>query len=101
MSAHEFGATDFDTLDVSQRVLKVELHQNAAIRVFSDQTKLLLSRFAGSRVAIGDEIAFPAPAGDEAGTEILITKHPVSDRNRYLYQAPIRYVTQPKPGKRT
>ena len=49
---------------------------------------------------MGDEITFAIPAGDEVGTEVLITKHDVSGRNRYLYQAPIGYVTKPKPDKR-
>jgi len=68
--------------------------------VLGDQTRLLLSCFLSLRVAIGDEIAFAVPTEDNGGTEILITKHAVSGRNRYLYQAPIGYVTQPRPDKR-
>jgi hypothetical protein len=49
---------------------------------------------------IGDEIAFAVPTEDNSGTEILVTKHAVSGRNRYLYQTSIGYVTQPKPDKR-
>jgi hypothetical protein len=80
--------------------LKIELRQDAAVCVIDDQTRFLLTRFVGSRVAIGDEIAFAAPTGDEVGTEILITKNTVTGRNQYLYQAPIGYVSQPKPDKR-
>ena len=68
--------------------------------LFGDQTKLLLSRFLGSHVEMGDEISFGVPTEGEAGTEILITKHAVSGRNRYLNQAPIEYASQPKPNKR-
>jgi len=68
--------------------------------MLGDQTRLLLSRFLGSRVAIGDEIAFAVPGEDKVGAEILITRHAVSGHNRYFYQAPIGYVTQPKPDKR-
>ncbi|HEX8798536.1 MAG TPA: hypothetical protein VF772_07985 [Terriglobales bacterium] len=80
--------------------MKIESRQDAAVCVIDDQTRLLLSRFVGSRVAIGDEIAFAVPAGDEVGTEILITKHAASRRDCYLYQAPIGYMSQPKPDKR-
>ena len=68
--------------------------------MLGDQTRLLLSRFLGSRVAIGDEIAFAVPGEDKVGAEILITRHAVSGHNRYFYQAPIGYATQPKPDKR-
>jgi hypothetical protein len=56
--------------------------------------------FLGSRFAIGDEITLAVPAKGKGGTEILITKDAVSGRNRYFYQAPIGYVTQPRPDKR-
>ena len=82
------------------RVTDVELQQDAAVCMLGDQTRLLLSRFLGSRVAIGDEIAFAVPGEDKVGAEILITRHAVSGHNRYFYQAPIGYVTQPKPDKR-
>jgi hypothetical protein len=81
-------------------VAEVELRQDAAVCVFSDQTKLLLSRFLGSRVAVGDEIAFPVPTGNAVGTEILITRHAASGPDRYLYYASIGYVSQPKQDRR-
>src|SRR5271165_7213086 len=37
---------------------------------------------------------------DAVGTEILITKNAASGPGRYIYQAPIGYVTQPKQDKR-
>ena len=82
------------------RVLNVELQDDVAVCVLGDQARLLLSRFLGSRVAIGDEIAFSVPTEGKGGIEILITKHAVFGRNHYLYQAPIGYVTQPKSDKR-
>jgi len=79
---------------------KVELRQDVAVCTLGDQTRLLLSRFLGSRVAMGDEIVFGVPTEGKGGTEILITKHAVSGRNHCLYQAPIGYVTQPRTDKR-
>ena len=84
----------------SERVTKVELREDCVVCVFANQTRLLLSRFLGSRVAVGDEIAFPVPEGDAVGTEILITRNAASRPNRYLYHVPVGYVSQPKLDKR-
>src|SRR5208337_765459 len=51
-------------------------------------------------VAVGDEITFPIPAPYAVGSEILVTKNAVSLPSRYIYQAPIGYVCQPKQDKR-
>jgi hypothetical protein len=83
-----------------ERVTNVELRQDAAVCLFGNQTKLFVSRFLGSRVAVGDEIAFPVPTGNAVGTEILITNNAASGPNRYLYHVPIGYVSQPKQDKR-
>src|SRR5215831_6791838 len=83
-----------------ERVTSVELWQETAVCQFGNQTKLFLSRFLGSRVAVGDEVAFPVPAGNGRGTEILITNSAASGPNRHLYQTPIGYVSQPKQDKR-
>ena len=83
-----------------ERVTNVELRRETAVCQFGNQTKLFLSRFLGSRVAVGDEVAFPVPAGNGRGTEILITNSAASGPNRHLYQTPIGYVSQPKQDKR-
>src|SRR5271166_5140291 len=83
-----------------ERVTKVELREDGVVCVFANQTRLLLSRFLGSRVAVGDEIAFPVPEGDAVGTEILITRNAAARPNRYLYHVPIGYVSQPRLDKR-
>jgi hypothetical protein len=83
-----------------ERVTSVELRPDAAVCLFGNQTKLFLSRFLGTRVAVGDEIAFPVPTGDAVGTEILITRNAASGPNRFLYHVPIGYVSQPKQDKR-
>ena len=83
-----------------ERVTNVEFRRDAAVCLFGNQTKLFLSRFLGSRVAVGDEIAFPVPTGNAVGTEILITSNAASGPNRYLYYVPIGYVSQPKQDKR-
>src|SRR5271166_5588071 len=83
-----------------ERVTNVELREDGVVCAFANQTRLLLSRFLGSRVAVGDEIAFPVPEGDAVGTEILITRNAASRPNRYLYHVPIGYVSQPKQDKR-
>ena len=69
--------------------------------VFANQTKLLLPRFLAKSVTVGDEITFSIPAPDAVGPEILVTKNAVSEPNRYIYQAPIGYVSQPKQDKRS
>ena len=68
--------------------------------MFANQTKLLLSRSLVPYVAFGDEITFPIPAPDAAGPEVLVTKNAAAGPNRYIYQAPIGYISQPKPDKR-
>src|SRR6516165_6039328 len=83
-----------------ERVTNVELGQDKAVCLFGNQTKLFMSRFLGSRVAVGDEIAFPVPTGNAVGTEILITNNAAPGQNRYLYHVPIGYVSQPKQDKR-
>jgi len=81
-----------------KRVVKIESHADATLCVFGDQTRLLLSHFLGSRVAVDDEIAIAAPAGDEVGTEVLITKRAVSGRNRCLYPGAHRLRNPTKAG---
>src|SRR6516164_4128783 len=83
-----------------ERVTGVELRRETAVCQFGNQTNLFLSRFLGSRVAVGDEIAFPVATGNGRGTEILITNNAASGPNRYLYHVPIGYVSQPKQDKR-
>jgi hypothetical protein len=59
-----------------------------------------LSRFLAKFVAVGDEVAFPIPAPDAVGPEILVTKNAASGPSRYIYQTPIGYVSRPKQDKR-
>src|SRR5271165_2762470 len=83
-----------------ERVVSIQRQSDSAACVFPNQTKLLLSRILAPYVAIGDEITFPIPAPDAAGPEILVTKNAAAGPNRYIYQAPIGYVSQPKQDKR-
>ena len=83
-----------------ERVVSVQRQETPAICVFANQTKLLVSRFIGSHVAIGDDIAFPVSMADAVRTEILITKNGGSGPKHYLYHVPIGYVSQPKQDKR-
>src|ERR1035441_1770054 len=83
-----------------ERVVSVQRQETPAICVFANRTKLLVSRFLASYVAIGDDIAFPVSTGDAVRTEILITKNGGSGPKRYLYHVPIGYVSQPKQDKR-
>jgi hypothetical protein len=84
-----------------ERVVSVQPREEHAACVFADQTKLLFSRFLAKSVALGDEITYPIPAPDTVGPEILVTKNAASGPSRYLYQAPIGYVSQPKQDKRS
>src|SRR5271157_996789 len=83
-----------------ERVVSVPLQEEPAACVFANQTKFLVSRFLAKFVAVGDEITFPIPAPDVVGPEILVTKNAASGPSRYIYQAPIGYVGQPKQDKR-
>lgn len=83
-----------------ERVVSVQRQEKPAICVLANRSKLLVSRFLASYVAIGDDIAFPVSTGDAIRTEILITKNANSCPNSYLYHVPIAYVSQPKQDKR-
>jgi len=83
-----------------ERVVSVPLQEEPAACLFANQTKILVSRFLAKFVAVGDEITFPIPAPDAVGPEILVTKNAASGASRYIYQAPIGYVGQPKQDKR-
>ena len=83
----------------SERVTNVEVQEKASICEFASQAKLVVSRFIGSYVAVGDDISFPVPTGETIGAEILIIKNTATS-NRYLYRVPIAYVSNPKQDKR-
>ncbi len=83
-----------------ERVVSVQRQEKPAICVFVNRTKLLVSRFLASHVAIGDDIAFPVSTGDAVRTEILITKNAGAGPRRYLYHVPIGHVSQPKQDNR-
>ncbi len=83
-----------------ERVVSVRRQEKPAICVFANRSKLLVSGFLASYVAIGDDIAFPVSTGDAVRTEILITKNTGDGSRRYLYHVPIGHVSQPKQDKR-
>jgi len=83
-----------------ERVVSIQRESGPAACMFGNQTKLLLSRTLVPYVAIGDEVTFPIPAPEAVGPEILVTKNAAAGPDRYIYQAPIGYVTQPKQDKR-
>jgi hypothetical protein len=94
------SSTSSSTPICCERVVSVQRQEKPAICVFASRTKLLVSRFLASYVAIGDDIAFPVSTGDAVRTEILITKNAGAGPRRYLYHVPIGYVSQPKQDKR-
>ena len=83
-----------------ERVVSIQRQHGPPVCAFASGTKLLLPRFLGHYVAIGDEIAFPIPAPDALGPEVLVTKNAASRPSRYVYEARIGYVSQPKEDKR-
>ena len=83
-----------------ERVVSVQWQEEPTACVFANRTRLLLSRFLAKFVAVGDEITFPIPAPDTVGPEILVTKNGAAGLSRYIYQAQIGYVSQPKQDKR-
>jgi hypothetical protein len=83
-----------------ERVVSIQHQEDPAGFVLANQSKILLRPFLAGYIGVGDEIAFPVPARDTIRAEILITKNSGSVPNRYLYQVPIGYVSQPKQDKR-
>ena len=83
-----------------ERVVSINPQDDPAGFVLANQAKILLRPFLTSYIGIGDEIAFPVPNRDTIRAEILITKNSGSGPNRYLYHAPVGYVSQPKRDKR-
>ena len=90
----------FTSAICSERVAKLHVQERSAACVLANQTKLLLSLTLAKAVTVGDEITFPIPESDAVGPEILVAKKFVAGRMRYLYQAPIGYVSQPKQDNR-
>ncbi len=68
--------------------------------MLANRAKILLRPFIAGYIGVGDEVAFPVPTTNTIRAEILITKNSGSGPNRYLYHAPIGYVSQPKQDKR-
>lgn len=84
-----------------ERVVSVDRERNPPTCVLANRTSMRLSSMLALHIAIGDEIAFPIPTGDEISGEVLITKDTLFPRHpHHLYQAPIGYVSQPKEDKR-
>lgn len=83
-----------------ERVASIARERNPAVCVLTNRGKILVSRIVAGHIMVGDEIAFPMPAGDTTGPEIYVTKPHFSGIDRCLYQAPVGYVTQPKLDKR-
>ena len=84
-----------------ERVASVNPQRNPPICVLANRTNIRVSGVLALHIAIGDEIAFPIPTGDEISGEVLITKDTLFPRHpHHLYQAPIGYVSQPKVDKR-
>ena len=68
--------------------------------VLGNRAKVLLPLLLANRIAVGDEIAFPIPAGDGAGTEVFVKKASSPAVGTCLYLASIEYVTEPRQDKR-
>jgi len=83
-----------------ERVESIERERNPAVCVLANRGKILVCRILAGHIVVGDEIAFPMPAGDTRGAEICVTKAHFSGIDRCLYQAPVGYVTHPKLDKR-
>ena len=85
----------------SERVVSIQLQENHTAFMLANQAKILLRHFLASYIGVGDEIAFPIPTENTVHPEILIAKNSTSDAGRYLYEAPIGYVSQRKQDKRS
>lgn len=83
-----------------ERIVRILRQRESISCMLANRAKILLPLFISNQIAVGDEMAFPIPAGNAIGTEVYITKVSSSGRGTCLYQAPIGYVTQPKLDKR-
>jgi hypothetical protein len=83
-----------------ERVASLTQQDEACLCGLASRSMVRLPRFVARYLAIGDEIAFPIPADETTGAEILINKATLSASAPCLYLAPIRYVSQPKMDKR-
>jgi hypothetical protein len=84
-----------------ERVISVDRQTNPPVCVLTNRTSIRVSKLLALHTAIGDEIAFPVPTGDEIGGEVYVTRDAISaGRHHDVYQTPIGYVTQPKQDKR-
>src|SRR5712691_5454551 len=61
-------------------------------------SKVTLSSLLAAHIAPADDISFPLTV--TAATEIYVTKNSLTGSRRDVYQASIRYVSQPKKDKR-
>ena len=83
-----------------ERVVSIQRQEKHTAVVLANQAKILLRHFLANFIGVGDEIAFPIPTENTIHPEILIAKNSTSAAGRYLYEAPIGYVSQPKQDKR-
>ena len=97
LAAHSMAVT---SAICSERAAKLYLQEDPPRCMLANETKLLLSRALANSVAVGDEITFPIPEFDAIGPEILVSKNSHAGPTRYLYQAPVEYVSRPKQDKR-
>ena len=73
----------------SERVISISRQHEPLACVLANYSKILLPRFLANHIMVGEEIAFPIPAGDAVGPEIRISKGSSSRTKYCLYQAPI------------
>jgi hypothetical protein len=84
-----------------ERIISVHRQRNPPVCVLANRTSIRVSKLLALHTAIGDEIAFPVPTGDEIGGEIYVTRGALSARRHHdIYQTQIGYVTQPKLDRR-
>jgi hypothetical protein len=84
----------------SERVISISRQHEPPACVLANHSKILLPRFLANHIVVGEEIAFPIPAGHAVGPEICISKGSSSGTKYCLYQAPIGHVTHRRPNKR-
>jgi hypothetical protein len=86
---------------IRERVTSLQPQQDSVACAFSNQTKVLVSRFLAKHIAVGDEITFSVPTEETSRTEVLIAKKGNSRAMHHVYQAAIGYVGHPKQDKRS
>src|SRR6266849_7990648 len=83
-----------------ERVAQIKKLPNCPECLLINWTRVTLSSLLAAQITPADDISFPLTPSVNAATEIYVAKNSFAGSGRDVYQASIRYVSQPKKDKR-